>query len=152
MKQFFKYCRAFNLATQAHKGQKDLQGKDYITHPIRVAKRLNSFESKTVAILHDVIEDTEYSLEMIDKIVHLSSYQKEALLCLTKKEKESSDNYVRRIAKNRLAVEIKLSDLTDNMDMTRFNSTLTEKDIKRLNKYIKEYNFLKNCSNRITEF
>ena len=130
--------RAIAIATEAHRGQFDKAGNDYIQHPLRVMAAGTTTDEKIVGVLHDVIEDTDWSFEQLFE-EGFSSEVIEALKCVTKvSEEEPYDEFIERVKKNPLAVAVKLNDLTDNMDIRRLVE-LTEKDFKRLQKYHKAY-------------
>lgn len=132
--------KALYIAQKAHNGQTDKAGKPYILHPIRVAQRCNTDTERIVALLHDVIEDTEitpnnlYSAGFSKTIV-------DAVLSVTRHENESYSNFIERCSHNPIGRIVKTHDLEDNMDITRLDS-LTENDLKRLNKYLKAYRYL----------
>ena len=130
--------RAIEIATEAHKGQFDKSGKDYIGHPLRVMDMGKTDEEKIVGVLHDVIEDTDWTFEALEE----EGFSKEiinALRCVTKlSENEDYDDFIERVKKNPLAVAVKINDLTDNMDIRRL-PYLSDKDVKRLKKYLKAY-------------
>ena len=130
--------RAIEIATEAHKGKFDKAGRDYIGHPLRVMEMGKTEEEKIVGVLHDVIEDTDWTFEKLveegfsDKVIT-------ALKCVTKtSESENYDNFIDRVKKNPLAVAVKINDLTDNMDIRRL-PYLSDKDVKRLKRYLKAY-------------
>lgn len=132
--------KALVIATKAHEGQKDKDESPYILHPIRVSNRCLTDEEKIVALLHDVIEDTNVSAS--DLLA--SGFPRnivEAVLSVTRNEGESYEDFVIRSKQNPIGRQVKLHDLEDNMDITRFNQ-LTEKDLVRLNKYLKAYRSL----------
>lgn len=130
--------RAIEIATEAHKGQFDKAGKEYIGHPLRVMEMGNTEDEKIVGVLHDVIEDTDWTFEKLAE----EGFSKEivsALRCVTKlSENENYDDFIERVKKNPLAVAVKINDLTDNMDIRRL-PYLSDKDVKRLKKYLKAY-------------
>lgn len=130
--------RAIEIATVAHKGQFDKSGKDYIGHPLRVMEMGKTEEEKIVGVLHDVIEDTDWTFERLEA----EGFSQEviaALRCITKNsENENYDDFIERVKKNPLAVAVKINDLTDNMDIRRL-PYLSDKDVKRLKKYLKAY-------------
>ena len=130
--------RAIEIATEAHKGQFDKSGKDYIGHPLRVMDMGKTEEEKIVGVLHDVIEDTDWTFEALAE----EGFSKEvidALRCVTKlSDNENYDDFIERVKKNPLAVAVKINDLTDNMDIRRL-PYLSDKDVKRLKKYLKAY-------------
>ena len=130
--------RAIEIATEAHKGQFDKAGNEYIGHPLRVMEMGKTEDEKIVGMLHDVIEDTDWTFEALEA----EGFSKEvidALRCVTKvSEKENYDDFIDRVSKNPLAVAVKINDLTDNMDIRRL-PYLSDKDVKRLKKYLKAY-------------
>ena len=127
--------RAIELAKQHHKGQTDKVGKPYINHPLRVMNQMKSEDEKIVAVLHDIVEDTDISLNDL-KNEGFSEEVVSAVECLTKQDGENYDSYIERISFNPLAVKIKLADLEDNRDLTRLPQ-VTDKDLERLEKYDK---------------
>ena len=130
--------RAIEIATEAHKGQFDKSGKDYIGHPLRVMEMGKTEDEKIVGVLHDVVEDSQWTFQELEA-EGFSKQITDALRCLTKtSENENYDEYIERIKKNPLAVSVKLNDLTDNMDIRRL-PYLSDKDVKRLKKYLKAY-------------
>lgn len=130
--------RAIEIATEAHRGKFDKSGKDYIGHPLRVMEMGRTEGERIVGVLHDVVEDSEWTFEML----LAEGFSKEiidALRCLTKlSENENYDNFIERVRKNPLATAVKINDLTDNMDIRRL-PYLSDKDVKRLKKYLKAY-------------
>ena len=139
-KMFLKIIldRAKAIATSAHEGQVDKAGKPYIEHPLRVMNMGKTVEEKIVGVLHDVVEDSEWTFEMLEK-EGMPKEVVDALKCVTKlSEDEDYDHFIARVKTNPLAVNVKLNDLKDNMDITRLGK-VTEKDLPRLNKYIRAY-------------
>ena len=127
--------RAIELAKQHHEGQTDKAGKPYIDHPLRVMNQVESEEEKIVAVLHDIVEDTDISLDDL-RNEGFSEKVVSAVECLTKQDGENYDSYIERISFNPLAVKIKLADLEDNRDLTRLPE-VTDKDLERIEKYDK---------------
>jgi (p)ppGpp synthase/HD superfamily hydrolase len=133
--------RAIEIATEAHKGQKDKYGAPYLGHVSRVMNAGETDQEKIVGALHDVVEDTPWTFDDLRR-EGFSAAIIEAVRCLTKKsEDEDYDEFTERVRKNPLAVRVKLNDLRDNMDIRRMTE-VTEKDVKRLNKYLKAYRTL----------
>ena len=133
---------AKQLAKEYHKGQVDKAGVDYFSgHVTSVVNGVNTVEEKIVAYLHDTLEDTELSyldlmvLGFSDKVIN-------GVLFLTKDKKEKYEDYLKRVKANELSRTVKLSDLTNNMDLSRLKE-VTEVDKKRLEKYKKAYKYLK---------
>ena len=132
--------KAYKIAKKAHLGQVDKAGEDYIKHPEKVASFVKTDEEKAVAYLHDVIEDTELTLEDLYEY-GFSKEVIEAVDIITKKRGEDYQSYLNSVKKNKLARAVKLADLRHNSDLTRFTE-VTEKDIKRKEKYQKAIDFL----------
>lgn len=133
--------KALQIAVKAHSGQIDKAGSAYIFHPIRVSNRCSTDDERIVALLHDTIEDTEVTTEYL----LMEGFPRnivDAILSVTRNEDESYEDFIKRSRLNPIGRQVKLHDLEDNMDITRLNE-LTEKDIYRLNKYIKAYKYLK---------
>lgn len=137
--------KAIKIAEKAHIKQVDKYGAPYIMHVMRVMHFGKTLDEKIVGILHDLIEDCpEYSYDFLRK-QGFSEEQIFAIECLTKNPPdEDYDEFIKRTEKSPLAIAVKLNDLRDNMDLRRINRALTEKDLKRLNKYLKAYNYLIN--------
>ena len=129
--------RAIEIAVAAHKGQLDKAGKEYIEHPMRVMAAGSSTDEKIVGVLHDVVEDSAWTFEQL-AAEGFAPQIIEALRCLTKLEGESYDKFIARVKCNALATAVKLNDLTDNMDIRRL-PYLSDKDVKRLKRYLKAY-------------
>lgn len=130
--------RAIQIATEAHRGQFDKAGREYIGHPIRVMEMGRTEDEKIVGVLHDVIEDTDWTFERLEA-EGFSLEVINALRCVTKtSENENYDDFIDRVKKNPLAIAVKINDLTDNMDIRRL-PYLSDKDVKRLKKYLKAY-------------
>lgn len=135
--------KAIKIACKAHKGQTDKYGAPYIGHAMRVMDYGKTLDEKIVGVLHDVVEDCpQYSLDYLKSEGFTDSILR-AVDCLTKKSPdENYDDFIKRIEQSPLAVAVKLNDLRDNMDLRRIMRELTEKDIKRFNKYLKAYRYL----------
>lgn len=133
--------RALAIALRAHKNQKDKSGKPYILHPLRVMLKMNSEAEMIVAVLHDVLEDSNVSIDDLLK-EGFSPEVIKAVDCLTKRPQQNYMKYLEQIKSNPLAVKVKLADLEDNMDIRRLPEILP-KDQERLAKYRKAYSFLK---------
>jgi len=134
--------KAIQLATKIHAGQKDRYGKPYILHPLQVMMRVNTDQEKIVAILHDVIEDS--NLEAKDLAEQgFSPEIVTAVDCLSKRDSEKYQDYIERVLPNPLARKIKLADLEDNMNLERVDH-LEEKDFQRFARYHRAWLVLKN--------
>ncbi len=134
--------KAISIATSAHENQVDKGGKPYIEHPLRVMKQMTTDAARIVAVLHDVIEDSDYTLDDL-VAAGFSEEIVQAVEALTKQKGEPYKKYLQRIKTNPIAIAVKLADLQDNMDLTRL-PTITEEDIERQKKYSKAVSTLKN--------
>ena len=134
--------RAIEIAQEAHKGVKDKGGHDYIHHPIRVMHAMSNDQEKIVAILHDVVEDSDWTFERLKEEGFEDSVI-ESLRCVTKySEEEDYQEFIKRAATNKIATKVKMADIEDNLDLSRLG-TLTEKDLTRIKKYKKALKYLK---------
>jgi len=135
--------KAIAIASKAHEDQKDRGGHAYILHPIRIMMRLrtNDDELMQIAVLHDVVEDSNWSLDDLTA-QGFSTRVVNALKLLTHNLNESYEEYVTKIATNPDATRIKLEDLRDNSDITRLKG-LRERDLQRVEKYHRAYLFLR---------
>lgn len=127
--------KAILIAAKAHDGQTDKGGNPYILHPARLATKAGSEEESIVAILHDVVEDSDNTLFDL-KNAGFSIDIIEALDCLTKRADESYEDFITRIKLNPLATKVKILDLEDNSDVGRIPNP-TDKDYARIDKYKK---------------
>jgi hypothetical protein len=124
---------AILLAAQAHRGQRDKAGAPYILHPLRMMLRMQTDAEKMTAVLHDVVEDTPWTLEGL-RAEGFPEEVLEAVDHLTQREGESYDDFTRRAASHPVARRVKIADLEDNMDVRRI-ANVTEWDAERLTKY-----------------
>ena len=134
---------AIELALKYHKEQIDKGGNAYILHPLEVMNNVNRMESKIVAVLHDIIEDTECTVDTLREW-GINEDTIESINTLTRKEGMSYMEYITEISYNFIATEVKLADLKCNMDLSRLNRKITNKDFERNKKYMKAYYFLLN--------
>jgi len=125
--------KAIMLAAQYHEGQTDKGGNPYVFHPLRLMLKAYGETEQIVAALHDTIEDTELTLPLLRE-AGFSETIIEAVDALSRRKKESYEDFILRIKDNPLARRVKVYDLQDNMDLTRINKR-TEKDKERLKKY-----------------
>ena len=118
--------KAMKIAYDAHHGQQDKSGVPYIFHPLHLAEAMEDEISCCVALLHDVVEDTEITLEQLasefpDQVV-------EAVRLLTHEPDTDYFDYVRAIKANPIAKQVKLADLAHNMDASRFSGVEVPKE------------------------
>jgi len=135
--------RAIEIAARAHAGVTDKAGDPYIFHPLRMMMRVTSMEAKIVAVLHDVVEDSETTLDGL----RAEGFSEEVVAAVDgvtdrKNLGESYDDFVERAAKNPISREVKIADLEDNMNMLRLNK-VEKKQLDRLAKYHRSWLKLK---------
>jgi (p)ppGpp synthase/HD superfamily hydrolase len=126
---------AIALAVEAHRGQQDKIGQPYIVHPLRVMLRLDSEHARMAGVLHDLVEDTPYTLDDLRRLGYPDAVVV-AIDCLTRRESETYEQFIERAGAHPLARRVKLADLEDNMDIHRLPS-VTAKDAERLNRYLR---------------
>ncbi|MBS6194309.1 MAG: bifunctional (p)ppGpp synthetase/guanosine-3',5'-bis(diphosphate) 3'-pyrophosphohydrolase [Clostridiales bacterium] len=142
------YEKALQLATKAHEGQKDKGGHPYIGHPLAVAEKVLKPEEKVAALLHDVVEDTDITLEDLEKEFPPCIVTVVDLVTKKKGPDFSRKKYLEEIRKNEAARQVKLADLEHNMDLGRIPHP-TEKDFRRMERYKKDREYL--CKNPTEE-
>ena len=120
---------ALQIAVSAHSGQRDKLGKPYILHPLAVASQLDSLELKTIALLHDVIEDTGIkSDELLEKGIPQNLV--EVIVLLTKPDDMAYEDYLRRLKTNEMALAVKKADLAHNTSSERASGLNEERKAK----------------------
>jgi len=133
--------RAIEIALDAHANDTDKGGEPYIRHPLRVMEAMDTETERIVAVLHDVEEDSEWTLAQIEK--EFGEEVRNAVDSLTKdedKRKQMSDKeyyltqYIPQVKNNEIARKVKRADLEDNIDLTRLPE-VSKDDIQRLQKY-----------------
>lgn len=130
--------RAIELAIEAHDGQLDTHnGRPYIEHPFRVMNAGSTLHEKITGILHDVIEDTDVTLDQLRE-EGFSDTIIDSVDAMTRRDNESYDDYIIRLQANPIAVRVKINDLTDNMDIRRWDE-IQYHDLARLQKYLEAY-------------
>lgn len=125
--------KAITLCFEAHKNQLDKSGLPYVFHPFHLAEQMPDEDCIITALLHDVMEDTDYSLEDI-RLLGFSEDVLTALVLLTHCDDTPYLDYVSKLKGNRIARTVKLADLRHNSDLSRLES-VTEKDLARVEKY-----------------
>ncbi len=125
--------RALAIALTAHRGQVDKANAPYILHPLRLMVQMDTEDEQLTALLHDVVEDSDMTLEGL-RSEGIPESVLAALALLTHQEGESYEVYVSKIKDNPLARKVKLADLADNMRLERIPDP-TAKDLERLEKY-----------------
>lgn len=134
--------QAIELAAWAHRGQKDKRGEPYILHPLRVMQHCApDHDHMIVGVLHDTIEDTEVTKELLAER-GLRQELIDSLLALTRRPGESYKDFIYRASKDRIAIKVKIKDLEDNMSKERNPPPVDEKTARRLHKYRRAHAFL----------
>jgi len=134
--------KSLEIALKAYSGQKDKAGKTYILHPLRLMAKMETEEEMSVALLHDVIEDSNLTAQ--DLLNNgIPSNIVNAVQVLTKLSGESYENFIERVLENKLASKIKKADIEDNINILRLNS-INNQDLERIAKYHKSWQTLKN--------
>ncbi len=129
--------KSLSIALKAYAGQKDKAGKTYILHPIRIMAKMETIEEMAVALLHDVIEDSEVTVKDLLK-KGIPAKVVKAVQTLTKIEGENYDQFIDRVLKNKLAAKVKKADIEDNINVLRLKS-VSSKDLERIAKYHKAW-------------
>ena len=125
--------KALRLASEAHRGQFDKSGVPYVFHPLHLAEQMDDEDSIVAALLHDVVEDTAYSLEDL-RAMGFPARALEAVALLTHDPAEPYLSYVVRVKENPVARRVKLADLRHNSDLSRIQK-VTARDLERVEKY-----------------
>ena len=133
--------KAMKIAFEAHSGMTDKCGLPYIMHPLHLAESMTDETTTAVALLHDVIEDTDITAQMLLEM-GMPEEVVNGVLAMTHGENEDYFEYVARVKKNPYALKVKIADLEHNSDLTRLDN-VTDKDIQRVEKYRKALEFLK---------
>lgn len=134
-------ARAIEIAANAHATQVDKGGAPYILHPLRMMMKQTTEPAMIAAVLHDVVEDTPWTLERL-RDEGFPEEVLDAVACLTKREGEDYADFITRAGANPIARAVKLADLEDNMDIRRIPQP-TQKDFDRLVKYRRSWETLK---------
>lgn len=132
--------RALKLCFEAHKEQLDKSGMPYVFHPFHLAEQMPDEDCTVVALLHDVMEDTEYGVEDL-RSLGFSEAVLTALMLMTHDNDSPYLVYVARLKSNPIARTVKLADLKHNSDLTRL-SAVTDKDLQRVERYKKAIQLL----------
>jgi len=135
-----KLEEAILLAAEAHKGQVDKADMPYILHLLRMMAKMRTEPEMMAAVLHDVVEDTDWTSEQLREKGFPEEVLK-AVECLTKRDEEDYMAFVERAKANRIARQVKIADLEDNMDVRRI-SNFTLRDAERMEKYNKAWQLL----------
>ncbi len=133
---------SLRIARIAHKNQRDKAGSEYILHPLRLMMQMKTEDDMVIALLHDVLEDSNYTADALYaegiplRIIEIVSI-------LTRKPNESYSEYINRILQNKQASKIKKIDIEDNLNLLRLSS-IKKQDFDRIKKYHKTWNKINN--------
>lgn len=125
--------RAIEIAAVAHRGQTDKAGQPYILHPLRVMLACEGQAAQIVAVLHDVIEDTDWTPEAL-RAEGASVEILAALDTVTRRDQETYSEFIERAAGNEIGRAVKIADLHDNLDLSRIAQP-TQADFARMDRY-----------------
>lgn len=125
--------KALKLSFEAHKYQIDKSGMPYVYHPFHLAEQMKDENTTIVALLHDVVEDTDITIDDIRKI-GFNEEVCEALKLMTHDDNVPYIEYVKKLKSNPIAKTVKIADLEHNSDLTRLD-IVDEKALMRVEKY-----------------
>jgi len=132
--------KAMHIAFKAHEGQEDRADAPYILHPFRLMLQMETEEERIVAILHDVVEDSEITVEEL-RVIGFPENIIEAVNILTRKDNNTYEEFIEKIKSQPIARRVKLADIRDNLRLNRIAHP-TEDDFARIEKYKKALNIL----------
>ena len=136
---------ALLLAVEVHRGQRDKYGAPYILHPLRVMAQVEDTTEKMVAILHDVLEDSDLTPKDLREAGYPPAVV-QAVDQLTKRPGEAYERYIQRLRLHPLARRVKLADLRDNMDVRRLPAEAwSDQEMARLQRYRRAWETLTNA-------
>lgn len=124
---------ALKLCFDAHKDQVDKSGMPYVFHPFHLAEQMEDEETTVVALLHDLVEDTQYTFDDL-RAMGFSDNVIEAIATMTHDEAVPYMEYIKAVKKNRIASAVKQADLLHNSDLSRLDA-VDDKALKRAEKY-----------------
>ena len=133
--------KALKISFNAHKDQLDKSGMPYVYHPFHLAEQMDDEYSTCVALLHDVVEDTDTTLDDLSRI--FPKEVTDAIALMTHDDNVPYLDYVKTIKSNPIASKVKLADLEHNSDLTRLD-TVDDKALERVEKYKKAIRILEN--------
>jgi (p)ppGpp synthase/HD superfamily hydrolase len=134
--------KAIFIAVQAHAEAKDKAGEAYILHPLRMMMKMQTETERIVAVLHDVVEDSDWTLERLRQ----QGFTEEIVTAvdhLTRRKGEGYEEFVRRAVRDPLALHVKIADLEDNLDQSRVKGPPTEQARARIARYQKALAYAK---------
>lgn len=125
--------KAMKLCFEAHKDQVDKSGMPYVFHPFHLAEQMTDEATTVTALLHDVVEDTDYTLNDL-RAMGFPAGAVDAIAMMTHDPEVPYLDYVAKIKTNPVARAVKLADLRHNSDLSRLD-TVDEKALERVEKY-----------------
>lgn len=135
---------ALALVCWAFEGKPDKGGQPYINHLIHVWQAVKNkgydLDYQLVAILHDILEDTKISYTFI--LEEFGVIVAQSVLYLTKSKDRTIDEYTKNLSYDKISTVVKIEDLKHNLDIIRLNRTLDKNDLKRINNYLKQLEYL----------
>ena len=140
--------RALMLCFQAHKEQNDKSGMPYVFHPFHLAEQMDTEEATIVALLHDIVEDTDFTLEDLSEMGYPPAVI-DALALMTHDPSVPYMDYVKKISGNALATKVKLADLRHNSDLSRLD-VVDDRAIARVKKYAEAIELLESVAREAT--
>jgi (p)ppGpp synthase/HD superfamily hydrolase len=138
--------RAVVIAAEAHAGQVDKAGAPYLLHPLRLMLQMEKPEDRIVAVLHDVVEDSDWTLDRLGE-EGFSPVVLEAIDSVTRRPDEDYDAFIQRSIQNSIGCRVKLADLRDNCDLSRIMNP-SETDYRRTSKYKKAIGLIEGQAQR----
>ena len=128
---------AIRIAVEAHRGKKDRAGAPYVLHPLRLLFRVRTDAERMAAVLHDVVEDTAWTLDDL-RAVGFADEVVDAVDALTRRKGESYEAFVDRAAAHPVARRVKLADIEDNLDLRRIGH-VEGRDLERIDRYLRAW-------------
>ena len=128
------YQKALDIATKAHSGQTDRGGHPYIGHPLHVAAHVDGKAEKIIALLHDVVEDTDVTIKDLEQV--FPKLITDAVNKLTHRKDKNYLEYIIALKENEYARRVKIADMKHNMDISRIPEP-TDRDKERVRTYAK---------------
>ena len=134
---------SLDIALKAYTGKTDKAGAPYVLHPLRLMAKMKTDRARAAALLHDVIEDADLTADDL-LAAGIPKDVVDAVVALSRRDGETYDAFIERVARDRLAVEVKRADIADNLDVLRL-TTLTDKDLARISRYHRAWQRLTTC-------
>ena len=131
---------ALRIALDAHTEQTDKAGQPYILHPLRLMMQMTTDEERAAALLHDVVEDSRWTFDML-RAEGISDNVLNAVMLLTHTPGTSYEEFIDTLKDHPLARRVKIADLEDNLNVFRLDE-LRQKDLERIGKYHRAWRLL----------